>query len=46
MDKYKPVSTEPQPIHKYGNKGLRERPVSRIPTKEYKDGWERIWGKK
>lgn len=41
------VSTEPQPIStKYGNKGLREKPISRVPTDKYRKGWERIFGKK
>lgn len=28
------------------NKGLRDVPRSRIPSQEYADNWERIFGKK
>lgn len=27
------------------NKGLQENPRSRIPSKKYDEGWERIFGK-
>ena len=35
---------KPQPCQNQ-NKGLRETPLSRIPTEAYKKGWDVIWGK-
>ena len=28
------------------NKGLRDTPLSRIPTEAYKKGWDVVWGKR
>ena len=33
-------------MNKKVNKGLRETPKSRVPSREYLDNWEAIFGKK